>query len=105
MLRYAAAIGWEYVSPEEALRMREGESGLYFNEVLQAGLFRLNSERLDASRAADVMRRLMLLKPTIEGNEQALNWLRGEGSVFIPEEKRERNITLIDFENADNNIF
>jgi type I restriction enzyme R subunit len=105
MLRYASQIGWQHVNPEEALRLRGGETGLYFTGVLQSQLFRLNAALIDAARAADVMRRLYLLKPTIEGNRDALDWLRGEGSVFIPEENRERNITLIDFENIENNVF
>ncbi len=73
MLRYASQIGWQHVNPEEALRLRGGETGLYFTEILQSQLFRLNAGLIDAARAADVMRRLWLLKPTIEGNRDALN--------------------------------
>lgn len=105
MLRYASRIGWEYVTPEEALRLREGETGLYFNEVLRAQLFRLNPGIVNPARAADIMRRLSLLRPNIEGNRDALRWLRGELSVFVAEENRERNVRLIDFENIENNIF
>lgn len=105
MLRYASHIGWEQVGAEEALRLREGETGLYFAPVLQAQLFRLNPGIVDPARAADIMRRLYLLKPTIEGNRDALNWLRGEASVFIAEENRERNVKLIDFDNIENNVY
>ena len=38
-------------------------------------------------------------------NQDALSWLRGERSIFVPDENRERNVTLIDFENPDNNLF
>ena len=51
------------------------------------------------------MRRLNLLRPTLEENQEALSWLRGEKSSFVPDEDRYRNVTLIDFENLDNNLF
>jgi type I restriction enzyme R subunit len=105
MLDYAQEIGWEYVRPGEALGLRGGEGGLYFGPVLEAQLLRLNPGVVDAERASDVMRRLGLLTPTIEGNRDALAWLRGEGSVFVAEEGRERNVRLVDFARPDNNIF
>ena len=42
-------------------------------------------------------RPLALVGQTIAGNRAALDWLRGEQSVFVPEENRERNIKLIEF--------
>jgi type I restriction enzyme, R subunit len=105
MLRYAADIGWEYVKPDDALRLRGGDTGLYFTEVLEAQLLRLNPGVVDVGRAADIIRQLNLLNPTIEGNRDALSWLQGEQSVFVPEENRERNVRLIDFDHLDNNVF
>ena len=60
---------------------------------------------INAERMAEVVRRLRLLSPTIEGNRDALAWLRGEMSVYVPAEKRERNVTLIDFNHPDRNVF
>src|SRR6516225_9211773 len=105
MLRYAQEIGWDYLEPEQALVLRGGEAGLYFKDVLETQLLRLNPGVVDASRLPDILRRLNLLKPTLEGNREALSWLRGEQSVFVPEENRERNVRLIDFEHLDLNIF
>ncbi len=105
MMHYASQIGWEYVRPEEAMRLRGGDMGLYFTGLLEAQLVRLNPGVLDASRAEGIIRQLNLLKPSIEGNRDALSWLRGEGSVYVPEEKRERNVRLIDFDDPDNNLF
>ena len=105
MLRYADQIGWEYIKPEDALQSRGGDTGLYFREVLEAQLLRLNPGVVDVSRTADIMRRLNLLNPTIEGNRDALSWLQGEQSVFVPEENRERNVRLIDFDDMENNVF
>ncbi|MBW1947292.1 MAG: HsdR family type I site-specific deoxyribonuclease, partial [Deltaproteobacteria bacterium] len=105
MLRYAQEIGWEYVTPEEALALRGGEAGLFFSGVLEQQLFRLNPGVVDEAKAADIIRRLQLLPPNIEGNREALSWLKGEHSVFVPEENRERNVRLIDFYRPDENLF
>jgi type I restriction enzyme R subunit len=105
MLKYAQEIGWEYVRPDDALANRGGDTGLYFNGILEAQLVRLNPGVVDLSRTPDILRRLNLLKPTIEGNREAHSWLRGEQSVFLPDENRERNIRLIDFEKPENNLF
>ncbi len=105
MLRYADKIGWTHITCEDALRRRGGEVGLFFADILQEQLFRLNVGLLDPARASDILRRIHLLRPTIEGNRDALNWLRGEGSVFIPDENRERNVRLIDYDNIENNVY
>ncbi len=105
MIRYATEIGWEEVSPEEALRLRDGERGVYFTDTLRAQLLRLNPGVVDPSRAEDILRQLKLLRPTIEGNRDALAWLRGEQSVFVTGERRERNVRLINFEQPAQNIF
>lgn len=105
MLKYAGEIGWEYVRPEEALRLRVGDIGLYFTDILEERLLRLNPDALDVGHAGEVIRKLNLLRPTLEGNREALAWLRGEQSVFVPDENRERNVRLIDFDNLDNNVF
>ena len=105
MLKYADRIGWKSVSRSEAMQMRRGDMGLYFIDVLRTQLMKLNRGVLDESRCQEIMRQLNLLGSTLEGNRDALAWLHGERSVFVPAENRERNITLIDFENPDNNLF
>jgi type I restriction enzyme, R subunit len=105
MIQYAQAIGWDYVPQEKATALRGGEAGLFFTDDLSAQLLRLNPGVVNADRLGDVLRRLRLLKPTIEGNRDALSWLRGEQSVFVPEENRERNVRLIDFDRPANNVY
>lgn len=105
MIRYAQQIGWEYITPEEALQLRGGESGLFFNGELTAQLIRLNPGVVDSARASEVVRKLNLLSATIEGNRDLLEWMRGECSVFVPSENRERNVDLINFDNLSNNLF
>ena len=105
MLTYAAEIGWRSVSRLEAMQMRGGDKGLYFADVLKSQLMRLNGGILDESRCGEIVRQLNLLNPTLEGNQDALSWLRGEQSIFVPAENRERNVTLIDFRNLEDNLF
>ena len=106
LLKYADEIGWTRVPRSEAMRLRGGDTAArYFTDVLQAQLLKLNKGIIDDSNCDDVMRQLGLLKSTLEGNQTALSWMRGEQSTFVPSENRELNVTLIDFENPDNNLF
>ena len=103
MLKYAEANRMGIRPARGCSGLRSGDTGLYFTGILEAQLVRLNPGVVDASRTGDILRRLNLLKPTIEGNREAHHGFRGEQSVFVPEEKRERNIRLIDFEHPENN--
>ena len=105
MIKYADEIGWKSVSRSEAMQMRRGDTGVYFADILKTQLMKLNTDILDESRCQEIVRQLTLLNPTLEGNQDALSRLRGEKPVFVPAENRNRNVTLIDFENPDNNLF
>jgi len=105
MIGYAREIGWEYVSPVEALRLRGGDTGMFFAGVLEARLQRLNPGVVDAEGAAELARKLALLRPSMEGNREALALLQGDGSVFVPAERRERNVRFIDDDTIENNVF
>jgi len=105
MLKYAEQIGWDYVSPEEAMRMRGGGTGAYFADLLKAQLIKLNPGVVDEYSAQEIIRRLNLIKPDIRGNEAALKWMRGEESVFVKGENRERNVRLIDVDHPSNNKY
>jgi type I restriction enzyme, R subunit len=72
LMKYAAEIGWQFLRQEEALQLRGGEKGLYFTEVLEAQLIRLNPGIVDGSKAEEIIRQLTLLRATIEGNRDAL---------------------------------
>lgn len=106
MLKYADEIGWQSISPSEAMQMRCGDNAsLYFPDVLRAQLLKLNTGVIDTSNCADVLRQLGLINASLEGNQEALLWMRGEKSTFVASENRNRNAILIDFENPDNNLF
>ena len=79
MILYAGEIRWEYIGPEDALALRHGETGLVFADALKAQLLKLNPGIVDEQRAGEIIRRLNLLRPTIEGNREALAALRGAG--------------------------
>ena len=85
MLRYADEIGWESISASQALQMRGGDTKLYFAGLLETQLLKLNREVLDNVLCREILRQLNLLNPTLEGNRDALAWLRGERSIFRPE--------------------
>lgn len=93
------------MSRAEALSRRGGETGLFFSEELEAQLMRLNPGILDLGRAQEVIRQLRLLTTDIAGNYEMHQWMLGLRSVFVPEQDRERNVTLIDFDEPDNNEF
>lgn len=106
MLKYAGEIGWHSIPSSEALQMRGGNTAaLYFPDVLKAQLLKLNKGVIDNSHCTDIIRRLGLINATLEGNQDALSWLRGNESTFVQNENRQRNVTLIDFENLNNNLF
>ena len=105
MLNYADDIGWDKVSQETQLEWRGGDQGLFFKDVLREQLLALNPGVVTQDNVDEVMRQLSLIKPTIEGNRDALGWLKGEQSTFVVSEDRELNVRLIDFAHVDNNKF
>lgn len=105
LIKYAEAIGWEYISPREALEQRGSDGGLYLRPVLEEQLQRLNPGRLDEALTADIIRKLNQLPASLDGNREMLTWLRGDHSEYIQAEKRSRNLTLIDFAQSKRNVF
>lgn len=97
LMEYAEQIGWEVVPPEEALRLRRGESGLFFYPVLKQHLQELNPELVSAETAERIMADLESVRNSIEGNAEMLAWLRGERGIYDESESRHRNVNLIDF--------
>ena len=106
IIRYSKDLGWKFLTQDDALRLRSGENGLILRQVFSEQIMRLNSNFADFETASIVIKRLEeSLSPTIEGNLRVWENLIGKGTVFIPEEKRDRNVRLIDFENPDRNEF
>src|SRR5689334_1064405 len=105
LTRYAGQAGWPILSKEEATTLRRGESGMFFYDLLKAQLQALNPGVITPELADEVIHRLESVRNNIEGNSEILAWLRGERSIYIEAEKRQRNITLIDFNDLAKNQF
>ncbi|MBI3015048.1 MAG: HsdR family type I site-specific deoxyribonuclease [Candidatus Tectomicrobia bacterium] len=105
LISYAVEIGWAYLSPEQALSLRRGESGTLLYQVLRDKLIALNPGVVTMETVDQVISRIENVRNNIEGNAEVLAWLRGERSVYVESEKRQRNVTLIDFEHPAHNVF
>lgn len=98
LVRHAVDAGWEFVSDTDALGKRRGEEGLFFYEELAAALLRLNPGVVTPENVASVITAMEAVPPTMEGNRQLLDWVRGKKTVFVPSEKRSLNVAVVDFE-------
>ena len=105
LIKYAEEVGWEYIPPEEALRLRGGEQGLIFREVFREQLAKLNNGFFEPYHADDLINKLEKLSPGIEGNLAAWEYLKGLKTVFVPQEKREKNVRFVDEEDIFRNTF
>ncbi|MBC7236789.1 MAG: HsdR family type I site-specific deoxyribonuclease, partial [Chloroflexi bacterium] len=106
LIRYAEEAGWDYIPPEEALRLRGGEDQPFLRPVLVGQLQRLNPGVVTSvAKAEEVIGRLMHVRPDIEGNREAWEYLKGLKTVFVEAERRERNVRLLDPVNVEANTF
>ena len=106
IIEYATQIGWNYLSPDDAVGMRGGETGLILKKIFSCQVIKLNSDFANLETANIIIKRLEnSITATIEGNQKAWEHINGRGTVFIPEENRDRNVMLIDFDNLERNQF
>jgi len=105
LIQYATEAGWKYICADEALRLRCGETGLVFRELFIDQVQRMNPGFMDHLMAEELIKRIERIPPTIEGNLQAWEYLKGLKTVFVPGEKRERNVRFIDNEKIERNAF
>ncbi|PKN00329.1 MAG: deoxyribonuclease HsdR [Elusimicrobia bacterium HGW-Elusimicrobia-2] len=107
MIKYASAIGWDPVSQADALSLRKGEGGLLFYRILEEKLIELNPGLINKDNVYEVIGKIESVSNNIEGNAEILSWMRGEKSIYDSKEKRERNVTVIDFSTQalKNNLF
>jgi type I restriction enzyme R subunit len=105
LVRYASDIRWGIVQQSDAVILRKGEGGMFFYKLLEGKLLELNPGVITPENVDDVIRRLEAVRNSIEGNAEILAWLRGERSVYVASQKRQRQVRLIDYENVDQNTF
>ena len=113
-LGYAEAIGWTLVSREEA-ELRRGfdpevppterakNRSLFFDELLDAKLREFNLRYVEAAGA--LLGAFRHLHTDIYGNREFVEHLRNRGKFFDHEEKRERDLILIDYDTPANNVY
>ena len=122
LVTYLIGSGWDYLPPDEILQARG-------NDLREPFLLPIARERLVAFNAStllsagpglvtpanastrlstsveDVLHRLRTVRPDMTGNEHFLAALRGRWTVYDEAQRRERNLTLIDFDTPRNNVF
>jgi len=115
ILEYAQDIGWTFVPRVDAERRRhfnpqagnpsEAAKGasLYFEDILYAKVREFNPRYSEASGA--LFGDLHRLQTNIYGNRDFLNYLRNHATYFCPEEDRELNLVLIDYDHPERNIY
>jgi len=105
LIKYAGEIKWGIVSRDDALTLRKGESGTLFYRILEDSLIKLNKGLVSRKNVSEIISDIEAVKNNIEGNAEILGWLRGEQSIYDQSEKRERNVTVVDFATPDRNVF
>ena len=114
ILAYAQEIGWPIVSREEAERRRGFDAEvppaeraknrtLFFDDLLNAKVREFNPHYAEAEGA--LLGQLRHLHSDIYGNREFLDYLRNRGKFYDHEEKRERDLILIDYEDPTRNTY
>lgn len=106
LINYLTGIGWTFIGQYDLPAWRhQNETEPFLIDILPAQLAALNGWPPGDPRIEQIVRRLRLLPPTLEGNEEYLHALRGHWTVYDPATQRERNVTLIDYRNLKANRF
>ncbi len=114
ILEYAEAIGWTFVSREEAEQRRGFDPevppaeraknrSLFFDDLLDAKVREFNPRYAEAEGA--LLGQFRHLHTDIYGNRDFVEQLRNRGTFFDHEDNRERDLILIDYNNSSNNIY
>ncbi|OQB72922.1 MAG: Type-1 restriction enzyme R protein [candidate division TA06 bacterium ADurb.Bin131] len=98
-----ARLGWEYLSPADALKSRGNETNLVLRDTFKKQILNLNPF-ITEDIAEELIKKIESLPPSIEGSLQSWEYLSGLRTVFVPGEKREKNVRFID-EDIEKNIF
>ncbi|MEW8036762.1 MAG: HsdR family type I site-specific deoxyribonuclease [Candidatus Thiodiazotropha sp.] len=114
ILAYAEAVGWTFVPREEAEQRRgfdpdvppkdraKGRS-LFFDDLLDAKVREFNPRYVEAEGA--LLGQFRHFHADIYGNRDFVDHLRNRGKFFEHEEKRERDLILIDYDDPARNVF
>ncbi|WP_295482386.1 type I restriction endonuclease [Accumulibacter sp.] len=113
ILAYAEAIGWTFVSREEAEQRRGFDPDAAGRPREEPITFLRRSARRQAAginpRYAEgpgaLLGQFRHLHTDIYGNREFVEHLRNRGKFFDHEEKRERDLILIDYDDPARNVF
>ncbi|HEU5123665.1 MAG TPA: HsdR family type I site-specific deoxyribonuclease [Verrucomicrobiae bacterium] len=114
ILAYAEAIGWTIVSREEAEQRRGFDPEVptadrarnrshFFDDLLDAKVREFNPRYAEAEGA--LLGQFRHLHTDIYGNREFVEHLRNRGKFFDHEEKRERDLILIDYDDPARNVY
>jgi len=114
ILAYAEAIGWTIVSREEAEQRRGFDPevppaeraknrSLFFDNLLDAKVREFNPRFAEAEGA--LLGQFRHLHNDIYGNREFVEHLRNRGKFFDHEEKRERDLILVDYDGPARNVY
>ncbi|MCI0496596.1 HsdR family type I site-specific deoxyribonuclease [candidate division KSB1 bacterium] len=115
ILKYARDIGWKFVTRAEAEQRRGFDpdsatseekvrrSSLYFFDLLDQKVHEFNPNY--SSSPVILLSRLLNLRADIYGNREMLANLRNFGKFFYPQENRELDLMLIDYDDPDRNVY
>jgi type I restriction enzyme R subunit len=110
ILQYAQDIGWSYVPRAEAEKRRSFDSdgatpeerarpaSPFFGDLLHKQVCAFNPKYKEAEGA--LVGELQRLKADIYGNRDFLTYLRNQGKFYSAEEKRELDLTVIDYDDV-----
>ena len=121
ILKYAGEIGWSVVSRSDAEarrgfdetgispREKAKNASLFFVDTLFEKVKEFNPHfgrgLSEVEARNDLLRKLKMPLPTIQGNREFLQHLQGERTFFSSEENREYNFVLINYDEPDKNIY
>ena len=106
ILTYAEAIGWTFVSREEAEQRRGGTPAplsLFFDDLFDAKVREFNPRYAEAQGL--LLGQFRHLHADIYGNREFVEHLRNRGKFFDVDESRERDLILIDYEDPTRNVY
>ena len=106
ILAYAEAIGWTFVSREEAEQRRGGTPAplsLFFDDLLDAKVREFNPRYAEAQGL--LLGQFRHLHADIYGNREFVEHLRNRGKFFDVDESREHDLILIDYDDPTRNVY
>ena len=105
LINYATGAGWTYINRDDALALRGDESGPVLIDTLATQLERLNPGRVNRAQAAELIRRITRVSPTLAGNFEVWEFLRGLKTTYDEVGGRELNVRFLDVGEPGSNTF